>query len=129
MRTLASLTLVAAAALLPGCIAAAAAAGAAAAYGYVRYTDNEAYRDYRANVDEVFDAAASTLRQQGLRVRPGVRFADVRGELQVQDVQVRITANSSISTRATVRVGTFSNAAHRERAAAILDGIGIRLGE
>lgn len=129
MRALRAALVLATALLLPGCIAVAAAAGAAAAYGYVQYSENEAYRDYRANVDRTFDAAASVLRQNGHHVSTRTRFEDVRGEIEVDDLVLRVTANSAVSSRVHVRVGTFSNTAHRERAAAILDAIAVRLGE
>ncbi len=129
MRSIRLALLLALAALLPGCIAFAAAAGAAAAYGYVQYDENDAYRDFRADVDVTFDAAASVLRQNGHRVPESARFRESEGEIDVDDVTVRVAANSSISSRVTIRVGTFSNEAHRQRAAALLDAIAVRLGE
>lgn len=129
MRSLRIALILVAAATLPGCLAVAAAAGAAAAYGYVQYSDNEAYRDYRADVDTTFDAATAVLRQNGHYVSEKTRFRDVKGEVQVDDVVLKVIANSSLSSRVTVRVGTFSNAAHRERAGALLNAIAVRVGE
>jgi hypothetical protein len=128
MRALRLALVLSGALLLPGCLALAAAAGAAAAYGYVQYTDNEAYRDYRADVDATFDAATSVLRQQGYHV-PASTFRSVGGEVDVDDVKLKVTANSSKSSRVTVRVGTFSTQAHKDRAGRILESIAIRLGE
>lgn len=129
MRSLQLALILGLAAVLPGCLAMAAAAGAAAAYGYVQYDENQAYRDYRADVDVTFAAAAAVLRQDGRRVPESATFKSTRGEVLVDDIELHVTANSSISSRVTVRVGTFSNTAHRERAGAILDAIAVRLGE
>jgi len=129
MRSLLLVTTLAAALVLPGCLVMAAAAGAAVAYGYVRYDENEAFRDYRADVDATWAATKTTLARMGYAVPPEARFQDSRGELNVADVHVHVTANSSVSSRVAVTVGTFSSDDHRERATAVLDGIALSLGE
>ena len=129
MRIFRTSLLIFAAALLPGCIAAAIAVGAAAAYGVVQYTENEAFRDYRTDADTTFAAAVSVLRERGHAVPEETDYSVAKGAIDVGDIKLKVTANSAVSSRVTVRVGTFSTDAHKERAAELLDAIGMRIDE
>ncbi len=129
MRTLRLTACLLLAGLLPGCIAAAVVVGAAAAYGYVSYDENGAFRDFRVNVDDAWEASLGALDSMGYATPKKVSFSDVRGEIDVQDVHLTVTANSSLSSRVRIRVGTFSTDANRERAAQIIEEVGRRLGD
>ena len=69
-------------------------------------------QDQIERLDATFDAAAATLRQQGLRVRPGVRFADVRGEVHVGDVQLAGMTREQARTELTTRLRPYFTHPH-----------------
>ena len=113
--------------LLPGCLVAAVAVGAAGAYGYIQYDENEAWRDFPADVDDTWNAAMAVLHQQGYPVDRDSTFEEQKGRMEVGDVDLRVTANSSKSSRVAVRVGTFKTDESKSKAGSILESMADRL--
>jgi len=126
-RRLASLVVAASALCAGGCIVAAVAVGAAAAYGAVKYSDNEAYEDFHASLDDTWRAALSSLREEGYPVWESAPHGSSMGRVEVDDAKVTVEREPGDFTRVHVRIGTFSTDEHRRRAAMILDGIAKRV--
>ena len=120
--------LLAAAVSAPGCVAAVVAAGAAATYGTVRYYENEAYTDFGAPMDVVWDATVASMKENGYPFGYQLRPNAKEGHLEVDNVKITVERREDEGrTRVRVRVGTFDTQAHRERAESILQGVARRL--
>lgn len=127
--TKATALLLIAAALAPsGCVAAAIAAGAATAYGVVKYTDNEAYQDFKSPLDDTWKATVASMQEQGYPVSDAVKPGTEAGMLDVNDAVVHVERIPGDLTRVRVRVGTFSNDDNKRKASLILEGVGNRVG-
>jgi hypothetical protein len=111
-----------------GCVAAALAVGAAAAVGVIKYTENEAYQDFRAPLDDTWKAAVASMKEQGYPVSDAVQPGENEGMLDVNDAVVHVERIPGDLTRVRVRIGTFSNDDHKRRASLILEGVGNRVG-
>ena len=110
---------------LTGCIA--VAAGAAAGYGTAQYLKNSDTRNYSAGSAATWKATVDTLTCEGYCVSPCACITDQGGRIESGDATVVVEALTENATRVQVRIGTFSTAEHRQRAARILDGIAARL--
>jgi hypothetical protein len=126
-RRIASLCLAAAALSAGGCIVAAVAVGAAATYGAVKYTDNEAYRDFHASLDATWNATLASLRDEGYAVSDSMPHGASEGHVEIGEAKVWVERQPGDFTRVRVRVGTFTTDDHRRQAALILNGIAKRV--
>jgi len=122
--------LLCAAALAPsgGCVAAAIVAGAATAYGVVKYTENEAYQDFKSPLDDTWKATVAALQENGYPVSDAVQPGTNQGMLDVNDAVVHVETLPGDMTRVRVRIGTFSTDEHKRRASLILESVGDRVG-
>lgn len=98
-------------------------AGAAAAVGYTRYLENEAYRDYDEDLEEVWDATLVALNNLNYGVSAAAPLGPTEGELELEDLWVRAEAQPNDTTRVRVRVGTFKSDDNLRRAGLILEEI------
>jgi len=98
-------------------------AGAAAAVGYTRYQENEAYQDYEADLEEVWDAALVALNKLNYGVSTAAPLGPTEGELELEDLWIRAEALPNDTTRVRVRVGTFKTDDNQRRAGLILEEI------
>lgn len=98
-------------------------AGAAAAVGYTYYEDNEAWRDYDADLEEVWDATLVALGNLDYPVSKAAPLGPTEGEVEIDDVWVRAEAQPNDTTRVRVRIGTFKTDDHLRRAGLILEEI------
>ena len=114
---------------LPGCLLVAVGIAAGATYGVVKYSDNEAARDYRQAVEPTWDATLAALRESGYPVQEGVRHAASRGHVQINDLEAWVEPHTDTWTTVRIRVGTFDSTEHRRQATRVLDAIASRLGE
>ncbi|MGH7162374.1 MAG: DUF3568 family protein [Planctomycetota bacterium] len=117
------------AALLPGCIVAAVAVGAAATYGVIKYSENEASQDFKANVEKTWAATIAAMREQGYPVSEGAKCGPTGGKVEVSDATVHVEKHAEDFTRVRVRIGTFETDEHKRRARLLLEDIAKRLGE
>lgn len=113
---------------LAGCIVAAAAAGAAATYGVIKYTQNEAQQDFRANLDDTWRATVNALRASGYSVADTAAHGETEGKIEVGDAVVRVERFTDF-TRVRVRIGTFETEESKRKAGLILSDVAQRLGE
>lgn len=107
-----------------GCVAAALAVGAATAYGVIKYTDNEAYQDFKAPLNDTWKAAVAALQENGYPVSDAVQHGESEGMLDVNDAIVHVETIPGDFTRVRVRIGTFSTDDHKRRASLILESVG-----
>jgi len=127
VRRFAPLFLVGAAFASGGCVVAAVAVGAAAAFGAVKYTENEAYRDFHASLDVTWNATLAALRDEGYPVSETAPHGPSEGRIEISDAKVSVVREPGDATRVLVRIGAFSTDEHRRRAALILDGVAKRV--
>jgi hypothetical protein len=109
-----------------GCLVVAAGA---AGYGAVKYAQNEAARDYNADLTSTWVATLDTMREMGYPVSPGAPHGPTSGVIDIGDAHVSVAKHSESRTRVHVRIGTFDTDDHRRRANLLLSGIGRRLGQ
>jgi hypothetical protein len=112
--------------LLPlagGCLATAIAVGAGAAFGIVMYSENEAYRDFHAGLDEAWNRTLISMRELGYPVQEGIPHGPTEGKIVVNDATVHVTTESGGFTRIRVRIGTFLSDDNRRRATLLLEKI------
>lgn len=130
MRRATALLLLAALVPSTGCVAAAIVAGAATAYGVVKYTDNEAYQDFKAPLGDTWKAAVAAMQQNGYPVSDAVQPGVNEGMLDVNDAVVHVERipGTDDFTRVRVRIGTFSSDDNKRRASLILQAVGERVG-
>ena len=126
-RILAVLAMSAASLSGAGCVVAALAVGAAAAYGTIKYTENEAYEDFHANLDTTWRATVASLRENGYTAAENAAHGPVDGHLEIGDAKVTVETQPGDNSRVRVRIGTFDNEDHRRRAALILEGVSRRI--
>jgi hypothetical protein len=126
-RRTCAIALVGVAVVTSGCLVLAVGAGAAAAYGVVKYTDNEAYRDFGVPIDEAWRAALAALKDAGYPVSVEASLDVSEGRIEIDDAKLVVTREPDHLTRVSVRIGTFSTDEHRRRAALILDDVTRRL--
>jgi hypothetical protein len=126
-RRFASVVLAAAAMSAGGCVVAAVAVGAAAAYGVVKYTDNEAYRDFHAPLDATWKATLQAMREHGYPISESAPLGTTEGKIDIDDAKVSVQREAGEYTRVKVRIGTFSTDEHRRRAALILESVAARV--
>jgi len=113
---------------LPSCVVAAVAG---ATYGIVKYRKNEAERDFKAPIDQVWKASIEALEGRGY----GLPGALERELAERQDVAVidgsgywmRVEAQPGGWTRMELRIGTFQSEEHRRKAGLLLESIDSRL--
>ena len=117
---LATLVLVA-----PGCVTAAVAL--VSAYGVIKYKENEALRDFDADVDKTWDVTLSSMRELGYPVQEGAPRGSAEGEIDINDAWVRVQKHGPGVTRVRVKIGTFDTYDHRVRAELLLDTIAKQL--
>jgi len=110
---------------LSSCAAAVVAAGAAV--GYVQYDRNEAWRDFEASPDDVWKASLAAVHATGLAVPAGVQLGSTEGEIEVDDLHLRVERHPGDFVRVRVRYGTFDTEDHRRRARLLLEDIAARL--
>jgi hypothetical protein len=130
LRALKSMALLALSGLVlasAGCLAAAVVAGAAVGYGAVKYSENDAYEDFHAPLDDVWRATLASLRENGYPVSLDAAHGPTEGSLHVGDADVRVERWEPDRTRVHVRIGTFVDEDHRRRAGNILNGISNRV--
>jgi uncharacterized protein DUF3568 len=127
-RATALLLTVAALAPSGGCVAAAIAAGAATAYGVVKYTENEAYQDFKAPLRDTWKATVAALQENGYPVSEAVQPGTNDGMIDVNDAVVHVETIPGDLTRVRIRIGTFSNDDNKRRASLILESVGNRVG-
>jgi hypothetical protein len=101
----------------------AVAVGAAATFGVVMYMENEAYRDFRSDLDTTWNATLGAMRKLGYPVQEGMPHGVTEGEVKINDAHVRVTRESGGYTRVHVRIGTFETEEHRRRSALLLEEI------
>jgi hypothetical protein len=111
-----------------GCVAAAIAAGAVTAYGVVKYTENEAYQDFKAPLGTTWKATVAAMQEHGYPVSDAVQPGASEGRLDVNDAVVHVESLPGDFTRVRVRIGTFSSDDHQRRASLILRSVGDRVG-
>ena len=111
-----------------GCVAAAVAVGAVTAYGVIKYTENEAYQDFKAPLGETWKATVAALQEHGYPVSDAVQPGPNSGKLDVNDALVHVETLPGDFTRVRVRIGTFSTDDHQRRASLILQSVGDRVG-
>jgi len=126
-RRFASVVLSVAAFSAGGCVVAAVAVGAAAAYGVVKYTENEAYRDFHASLDSTWTATLQAMREQGYPISESAPHGVSEGRVEISDAKVVVRREPGDFTRVLVRIGTFSTDDHRRRAGLILEGVARRV--
>ena len=126
LRAAAVLALVVPALVAPGCIAAAIVVGAAAAFGVVKYTENEAYRDFHDPLPAVWSATVASLRENGYPLPHDPLHGPNEGQIEAGDAKVVVERHAEDFTRVRVRIGTFESEDHRRRAALVLDGVASR---
>jgi hypothetical protein len=88
----------------------------------VKYTENEAYRDFRAGVEATWSATLRSMQELGYPVQEGVPYGSSDGRVEINDAKVVVEPSGGY-TRVRVRVGVFSNDENRRRAGEILDRI------
>jgi len=114
---------------LSGCLVAAAAAGAA--YGYIKYENNEAIRDFEAPLEGVWDAALDALEDRGYVIPGGVGrdLTDVQDDAEVEgdDYWLRVERHPGGISRVRVRIGTFETEENKRRAGLLIEAIEQRL--
>lgn len=115
--------------LLGGCLAAAAAAGAA--FGYVKYRENEATRDFEKSPPEVWPAALGALEARGYPL-PGGTPRELEddadsAEVEGEDYWLRVEEHPGDFTRVRVRIGTFETDEHKRKAGLVLESVAERL--
>jgi hypothetical protein len=99
------------------------AVGAAATFGVVMYVENEAYRDFHADLDPAWNATLAAMRKLGYPVQEGMPHAITEGAVKINDAEVRVTRESGGFTRVHVRIGTFETEENRRRATLLLEEI------
>lgn len=110
-----------------GCVVAAVAVGAAAAYGAVKYTDNEAYRDFKASLEDTWEATLPAMRENGWTVGDPTLTSATEGHIDFPEIKVNVEKQPGDFTRVRVRVGSFSNEENRRRSGLVLESIAKRL--
>ena len=100
----------------------------ATAYGVVKYTENEAYQDFKAPLDDTWKAAVAAMQENGYPVSDAVQPGTNQGKLDVNDAVVHVETLPGDMTRVRVRIGTFSTDEHKRRASLILESVGDRVG-
>lgn len=110
-----------------GCVA--LALGAGAAYGTIKYVENEAVRDFKQPLAEVWSASVASMRDQGFMVAEDSQPGGTEGVLKSGDAWVKVESHPGEMTRVRVRVGTFDNSDNRRRSTLLLEAIAKRLGE
>ncbi len=112
--------------VLPGCVLAVVAAGAAA-YGAVSYSDNEAWMDFHADSERVWDAALQSLKENGYAPDPKAKLLPGDTELRAGDCVLKLERHPTGFVRIKVRVGTFDTEDNRRKSGLILENMRQRL--
>ena len=108
---------------LSGCLAIVAATAVAGTVGYVMYDQNEAYQDFKADLDDTWEATVNALAELG-HACPRTKWRNVtEGEIEDEDLWVRVALHAGRYCRVHVRVGTFDTADHRRQATLILNQV------
>ena len=110
---------------LGGCVA--VAVGAIAAYGALEYDGNEMSREYRANLNETWQATLAELGEMGYPVQQGTRPGPTEGKVEINDLVARVEKLDDARTQVRVRFGTFDTEDHRRKARLLLQGIANRV--
>jgi polyisoprenoid-binding protein YceI len=113
--------------LAAGCVA--AAVGAAVAVGVISVKNNEARRDYKADVQTTWAATKAEMEAQGYKFNYNADYAVYSGKLESADTKVTVEVADAEHTRVRVTVGTFETDANISQATRLLKGIAKRLGE
>jgi len=91
---------------LGGCFAAGVAAGA---YGVVKYDRNKLYRDYEADMDDLWVAMRDVAKDMGY-AEPGIlSHTDTEGIIETGDLWARVEAYPEGYCGIWVRIGTFES--------------------
>ena len=117
-------------ALLPlagGCVV--AAVGAAVAYGVIKVKNNEAYRDFKTDLETTWKATKDELEARGYKFDYNAEYNAHDGRIESADAKVKVGVGYEDTTRVSVTIGTFETDANIEAAKRILRGIAKRLGE
>jgi hypothetical protein len=99
---------------LTGGCAAVAAAGLVGV-GAFQYERNEVERDYPSTLEETWQGTLDGLRNLGI-YPTWSELGPTEGEIDYQDLKVRVERHPEGFTRVRVRVGTFHTGDHRRRA-------------
>ena len=92
----------------------------------MEYHRNEVSREYRANLDETWQATLAELGEMGYPVQQGTRPGPTEGKVEIDDVVVRVEKLDDERTQVRVRFGTFDTKDHRRKARLLLQGIARR---
>jgi hypothetical protein len=111
--------------LLGSCIA--VAVGAAGAYGYIQYEENEAWADFDTSLGTTWDACLASVHALGYSLDGTPKLGRTEGEIQGEEINVRVERYPEDFTRVKIRVGTFDTADNRRRAMLLLEDIRERL--
>lgn len=126
-RAIALLLLAGALAPSSGCVAAAVAVGAAGAYGVIKYSENEAYQDFKSPLPDTWKATVAAMQENGYPVSDAAQPGEKEGMLDVNDAIVHVETIPGDMTRVRVRIGTFATDDHKRRASLILEAVGNRV--
>ena len=99
----------------------------AGVYGAIQYDGNEMSQEYRAGLDETWDATVAELAEMGYTAEQGTKPGPTEGKIEVSDVVVRVEKLADDRTRVRVRFGTFDTEDHRRKARLLLQGIAGRV--
>lgn len=119
-RSVLALCLLLATPFLSGCVAVAAAG--VVGVGLVQYQRNEVTKDFAAPLQTTWQACLQAVGEQGIEAYE----ADLRtteGELEGEEVFVRVEVHPEGFTRVRVRIGTFRTSDHRRRAELLMQGV------
>lgn len=122
-RSFAVLALSAAALAPGGCVVGALAVGAAATYGAIKYTENEATREFDVPMDRVWKATLAAMRDNGYAVADGAPQGVTEGRIESGDAKVVVQRLPREASLVKVRIGTFETDDNRRRATLILESI------
>lgn len=108
-----------------GCVALAVGAGVGA--GAYSHAENEVVREFDATLDQSWRASIAALNALGHPVDTGATHGPTEGELDVDDVTVRVERIPEDHTRVRVRAGVFKTDDNIRRARLVMEEIAKRL--
>ena len=108
--------------VLSGCLA--LAVGAAGGVGYYKYRENEVHRDFKASPQETWKVTLRSLERVGYPA-PRIKWHQAAdgGEIEDDDLWVKVEARANDYTRVRIRVGTFETEENQRKAALLLERI------
>ncbi len=123
MRQLCLLAILCVVPLTSGCLAVAGLTVGAGVVGLVYYDQNKAQQDFSASFDKTWKATLAALRELQYAVPKEIEHAADSGDIEIDDLRIRVARHPNDKTRVRVRIGTFNTEEHRRRAGLILEHI------